>query len=280
MTIDARCKPLASQRLGPFVRLDNGNVLAIDDKSTFVSHDGGQSWSNPRPLFQPDRKVTVSRERALLKTRNGVIILGFANMEVTRPGSYDFYELKFRDWAVIKTELKDFYRHVLALDMNVIFTAREKTQYADGDFAKKTGVTFDGEKSLPYIVDVVLRLYRKTDGFYAHIVKDRGQHLGKRTEISAATPTALYKVIENAFGREHLDRDAEPARNITTVQLDRIVELVRQLDITPDKVKRALEQYNAESFGDLTHDDAETVITNLETRLEATEDKPELDFPS
>ena len=81
MTIDARCKPLASQLLGPFVRLDNGNVLAIDDKSTFVSHDGGQSWSNPRPLFQPDRKVTVSRERALLKTRNGVIILGFANMD-------------------------------------------------------------------------------------------------------------------------------------------------------------------------------------------------------
>ena len=34
--------------------------------------------------------------------------------------------------------------------MNVIITARQKTQYADSGFMRAIGETFDGEKSLPY----------------------------------------------------------------------------------------------------------------------------------
>ncbi len=81
---DARCKPLPSDLQGPFVRLDNGSVLAIDGKASFVSSDGGQTWSAPRPLFEKSRNIKVSNERALLRTRSGVIIAAFMNLNERR----------------------------------------------------------------------------------------------------------------------------------------------------------------------------------------------------
>ncbi|MBI4377317.1 MAG: AAA family ATPase, partial [Elusimicrobia bacterium] len=63
---------------------------------------------------------------------------------------FEFYDLQPRDWMTLKAEFKEFIRKLIALDMNVICTARQKTQYADGGFMKAAGETFDGEKSLPY----------------------------------------------------------------------------------------------------------------------------------
>ena len=60
--LDERCKLLPSDLLGPFIKLDDENVLAIDSAATFVSSDGGQTWSDPRPLFGDGQKITVSAE--------------------------------------------------------------------------------------------------------------------------------------------------------------------------------------------------------------------------
>jgi sialidase-1 len=79
--LDDRCKTLPSDLLGPFVRLDDGSVLAIDSAATFVSGDGGQTWSGPRPLFDDGQKITVSNERALLRTRDGAVIAAFMNLQ-------------------------------------------------------------------------------------------------------------------------------------------------------------------------------------------------------
>ncbi len=81
LELHARLKPLPSKLLGPFVHTSDGGILAIDSKSTFVSKDGGLTWSEPRPLFQADRKITVSNERAMLRTKDGSIIAAFMNLE-------------------------------------------------------------------------------------------------------------------------------------------------------------------------------------------------------
>src|SRR5690606_27441995 len=48
-------------------------------------------------------------------------------------GQYgEFYELQTRDWALIKNDLRAFFRLLLSLDMNIVVTAREKDQYASG----------------------------------------------------------------------------------------------------------------------------------------------------
>lgn len=92
----------------------------------------------------------------------------------------EFYELSARDWGLIKADLKSFFRKLMLLDMNIILTAREKVKYKAGSFMVPDGQTFDGEKSLPYLVDSVLKTYRDKDGeFLCEVIKDRTGTLPK-----------------------------------------------------------------------------------------------------
>jgi sialidase-1 len=77
--LDPACKPLPFKYQGPFIHLDDG-ILAIHSNATIVSEDGGQTWSEPRPLFEKSLNIKVSNERALLRTRGGVIIAAYMNL--------------------------------------------------------------------------------------------------------------------------------------------------------------------------------------------------------
>ena len=72
-------KPLATDKLGPFVHTGDGGVLAIDDEVTYISQDEGRTWSEPRPLFPGRNDLRTRPERAMLRTRSGVIIAAFMN---------------------------------------------------------------------------------------------------------------------------------------------------------------------------------------------------------
>ena len=78
--LDPRLKPLASDRMGPFEHTSDGRIIAIDSHATFVSADGGASWSASRPLFSDAEDIEVSRERQLLRTESGVLIAAFMNL--------------------------------------------------------------------------------------------------------------------------------------------------------------------------------------------------------
>jgi len=80
LSLDRRLTPLPTKLLGPFVHTGDGGILAIDSTETFVSSDGGHSWSEPRPLFKDGTNITVSRERQLLRTHSGTIIAAFMNL--------------------------------------------------------------------------------------------------------------------------------------------------------------------------------------------------------
>ncbi|HEY8503599.1 MAG TPA: sialidase family protein, partial [Gemmataceae bacterium] len=71
--VHPKCSPLPTDKMGPFARLDDGSVLAIDGSAAVVSRDGGRTWSEPRPLFPNGPKLRVSNERALLRTRDGTL---------------------------------------------------------------------------------------------------------------------------------------------------------------------------------------------------------------
>ena len=77
---DDRVKTLPTDQLGPFVHTKNGDILAIDDAASYISKDGGKSWSLPRPLFTGQQNIKVSNERALFRTREGVVIAAFMNL--------------------------------------------------------------------------------------------------------------------------------------------------------------------------------------------------------
>ncbi|AKP51792.1 sialidase family protein [Cyclobacterium amurskyense] len=67
-------------KMGPFVKLDNGNILTVEGTDCLISSDNGNSWEN-YPVFDDAENYLISNERAILKTSNGVIILAFMNLQ-------------------------------------------------------------------------------------------------------------------------------------------------------------------------------------------------------
>ena len=72
-------KPLPSDKMGPFIRLSNRDILTVHDTEVFVSPDEGKTWTS-RPLFKGGQNFKVSKERALLRTSKGTLVLVFLNL--------------------------------------------------------------------------------------------------------------------------------------------------------------------------------------------------------
>jgi len=181
---------------------------------------------------------------------------------------FEFYDLQPRDWMTIKAEFKELIRKLIALDMNVIVTARQKVQYADGQFMKAIGETFDGEKSLPYMFDTIVRLYRDDKGrFLGECLKDRSNKL-PQGEFECT-----YDRIEQLFGKKNLGRKARPASFATDDQKKLISEYIARFNLAPDQVNKRLADYGAESLDDLTEENARVIIGKFEAALKKSETK-------
>lgn len=175
---------------------------------------------------------------------------------------FEFYDLQPRDWMTIKAEFKDFIRKLIALDMNVIVTARQKVQYADGAFMKTIGETFDGEKSLPYLFDTIVRLSRDERGrFLGECLKDRS-HTLPPGEFECA-----FARFEELFGKQALGRQARPTTFATDEQKRQIREHIARFDMTPEQVTRRLGAYDADSLDELTGENARVIIGKFESAL-------------
>lgn len=112
------------------------------------------------------------------------------------------YDLQPLDYKVIKNELKLLINNLLALDLNVIITARSKKQYAEGEFMRVVGQQPDGPDSLPYLFDVVMEAYLGEDGERkARVLKDRTNTLPPEFDLN-------YEVLTTFFGIEDLQREA------------------------------------------------------------------------
>jgi hypothetical protein len=179
---------------------------------------------------------------------------------------HEFYDMQAKDWMTVKAEWRELMRFVAALDMNVIVTARQKAQYADGEFMRKIGETFDGEKSLPYLFDVIVRLFRKGEQYMAEVVKDRFQVLPQE-----AFP-AEYAVFERAFGAKELEREANPFLLATTEQAARIRQLATEYGVAEDKLMSRVrsygQAYGAETIEDLREHDAASIIQKFEIAIQ------------
>ena len=77
-TLHPKAAPLPFTHQGPFLTTADGSVLCIDARNALRSTDEGRTWSST-PLFAEAKKFNVSNERALLRTREGVIISAWMN---------------------------------------------------------------------------------------------------------------------------------------------------------------------------------------------------------
>jgi hypothetical protein len=78
--VHPRCQPLATDTMGPFVRLGDNRILTVDASHALVSKDEGVTWEST-PLFKEGQDFAVSNERGLLRTPDGVVVLAFMNLK-------------------------------------------------------------------------------------------------------------------------------------------------------------------------------------------------------
>lgn len=77
-TLHPKAAALPFTHQGPFVTTADGGVLCIATKEALRSMDDGRTWSSA-PMFGEPAKFSVSNERALLRTRECVIISAWMN---------------------------------------------------------------------------------------------------------------------------------------------------------------------------------------------------------
>lgn len=97
-----KAAPLPTQQQGPFVTTGDGGILLIDEQNAQRSSDEGKTWTST-PLFRDAKKFKVSAERALLRTRDGVVISAWMNMvEMSSPKGWKWGEagVNWRDFVL------------------------------------------------------------------------------------------------------------------------------------------------------------------------------------
>ena len=85
--IHPKSERLPGDLMGPFVTLADGSVLAASGDNALISKDEGKTWKK-HPLFADPAKFLARDERALLRTRDGVIVMAFLNEKEIRRGKF------------------------------------------------------------------------------------------------------------------------------------------------------------------------------------------------
>lgn len=82
LTLHAKVQRLPHPHQGPFVKLAGGAIFAVSNQESLVSRDGGTTW-NQSPIFTAEQTksvpLNVRDERAILRTKNGAIVVAFIN---------------------------------------------------------------------------------------------------------------------------------------------------------------------------------------------------------
>ena len=78
--IPKNIKEVKGLKEGPFVQLSNGDILTVDNDKSCISHDGAKTWIE-YPIFTDTAKFKMGPAKAIICTRNGIIILAFVNLK-------------------------------------------------------------------------------------------------------------------------------------------------------------------------------------------------------
>lgn len=141
------------------------------------------------------------------------------------------------------------------LDMTVIMTAHEKDLWKD---QKVVGETFDCYEKLEYELHLLLHIKRQGTSSKAYIRKTR---LGG-FPLDESFPWS-YEEFSNRYGKEILEKEANP---VVLANQDQVFELNRLVDLlkTPqDTIEKWLSKANAETFEEMTKEQVDGCIKHL-----------------
>ena len=182
----------------------------------------------------------------------------------------DFYDLQPGDWKHPKRDLKRLIQRLHMLDMNVICTAREKHLYESGrgDMMKIIGQIYDGEKSLKYEFDTILRLSFDEDGQrWVEVEKDRSlKRRFKKSRFKLSMDT-----FQQALG-DDLVRSAKTLDLSTDDQEKKFKKLAKEAGLSKEQVRVTLGKlFGIADFKLLTKDQGDEVIARIARKKRVSE---------
>ncbi len=153
-------------------------------------------------------------------------------------------------------KLKHLVNLILRLDMNVIITSHAKGEWKNG---QPTGTdTFDCYAKLEYIFDVVFLIQKRGAERVGIVRKTRVEAFPEGDVFPFS-----YDEIANRYGREILERDAQPEALATTEQVSALNQLLADR-IDSEKLKEKwLEKAQADTIGELPEATAAACINYL-----------------
>ncbi len=101
-TLHPKASPLPFTHQGPFVTTGDGGVLCVEAQNALRSRDEGRTWT-ATPIFRDAKQYSISSERALMRTRDGVVIAAWMNMSERKspPGwNWGAKDVDWRDFVL------------------------------------------------------------------------------------------------------------------------------------------------------------------------------------
>ena len=89
---------LPTDHQGPFVALPDGGILTVENRVAYRSADNGKTWEE-FPVFASDAFADRT-ERALIRTKAGVILFAFLNERENQAGKAPWGEGNAEDWIL------------------------------------------------------------------------------------------------------------------------------------------------------------------------------------
>jgi len=141
------------------------------------------------------------------------------------------YELTAVDYKPIGRRCKLFLRKLLALDMNVVVTAKVKDDFKEGSFMKKVGIKPDMHKALYGMFDTIIYIDRDDEGKrwgYTDVSETPVNAIVKDRTLLPPKFEFSYTEIERIWGKAGLIRPSEKLMQQTAFT----DEVERDTDVT------------------------------------------------
>lgn len=165
-----------------------------------------------------------------------------------------------RYWGKVKSNYKSMLRMLLNLDMNIIMTAHQKDVYGAG--MQKLGVGPDSMKGDNYFFDNVFQLNVSGGRAVATTIKQRSEPMyppkfPEQFEWS-------YNNFCDYYGKEIIEKEATPVLMATPEQVNRLNELIKGLNTTPETIEKWLTKADCDSFDQMKGETIESLISYCE----------------
>lgn len=167
-----------------------------------------------------------------------------------------------RNKQIPDRKVKHLLNLLLRLDMNVIITSHAKSEWKNG---APTGTdTFDCYNKLDYLFDLAIQIQKRGKERVGVVKKTRCKGF-EEGEVFPFT----YEEVAQRYGREVLEKVADPEILATADQIADIKRLVELLSIPATTTDKWLEKAMAESWAEMPSQTIQTCIDHLKAKVAA-----------